>query len=1526
METTKKSRQAFISKLSEENSAFYGSPDGLGLLNVIELSFDGRWVYLFELVQNALDAGATSISIQAAEAGDALIFQHNGARSLEEKDVEGLSKVFRSTKGARSVGFMGIGFKSVFMRFQEVRVSGWHWKFRYEIDQEKGEEYGDIQRHFLGAVVPMWDDAIAIPDDAYTTRFELRRRTDENTPLKSDLSHFLPDQERTPLAILAMSGLERLEINGQIWELGAIGEGQGSFEVTVLSENENLLWRVFEVKFQPSRAAIACFLEHRKIQPSQEDRAKVHAEAARARRILGVLPLDDEGIPLPPKRGRVYATLPTEVTLPFGLHINADWLLNISRNGLREIEDNAWQRGIVSEIASVLALLLQWSAETHRSQDAARAAFKVFTRPAPEAGGLESILAEEWWLSMLRGRIGEAAVVPVWAEVPGTVDYASGRETLVPALPIARAFDEQPDLKPATLLKGRVLMNGVLGPGPGGLLHEIGLLKDMSPKELEEIWQDGLEDWWQALPEKSMHRRQLLFRLWGALAELCSDGGWKDVEFRCVRSVAGDWIEVRRAVYLNEALPAEGEPGGPAVRGLIQPFLADGFRLDSEWVASLRRQKSRDIESTVHAAAWEWIEEHAQSLGLREIVETAFGELASQKNPDWSLLIPLGQWAKHRNRADLVRWVLVRSDGEESGVPVGDSLLADPYVGHGQDVRRIWQDLRAISPSYVETDTKGSSPHEWRMFFEIAGAKGSVEVKTIKKTVSRWNPKTVAKFLGEEAKDIPQSNDSGYTLMDFDIEPSLPSSGVPREIRTAIGAWLEDGFRTLKGTGRRKATYTYYSPHERPGKLPSVWASGLSQLAWVPCDDGELRLPEDTLPGPDAAREDSPFALLSSQLLSVLDQEGVRFGTKVPEATSLRRLAKTGAQLACAELSALLSECREETRADDELFKAELSRLTVPTADNQRVKLDRLVKRAGGRLRGALGGWIVPLDRIEDPLRTELGRRDFPWDIPETTTGGQALNYILEVWRRARNSPDGLANEIRDVLPTAYVYCLDDSAKNLRLFERWQSGVHRAMVFADREWIDLANAADVYLDDIDDRRFLPRQGEFRTVTGGHLGRSRAEQLRVAEAIGLRTLSSCITMDWRNGEPLKVSAEWEFRFDLIYELVRGVRGDESTEGESEDAGVGARSRPDLVHMGELSLAITIGEVEAELVPVNARLHEGALMVAGRPLQFGADAAKELLRDFSFGQRAGLAADLTGMLTAIDNDDFGLAAEKFRRSHAPALVLSSKLQLGLDVDGNGRTESVSNQGHETSTPDDEAKADGDDEYGVETLTSGDGDNVHSRKSGTRLPEETSNDDSEEPERKDSDSMGGSYGKDRALAKQNALARELRRSLKGEIVPHSSEAETSADGTTNEAEGDGVKFLGDEEYRKAAARFEKNARREPEFGDPLQVGWDIRSTDPETQQVRLIEVKGRGRPWEGDEVVELSSAQVRKAFEADTSWYLYVVEKTDDGSYRVLPIENPVRLASKWILCGESWRMVAENSEGILDSAEFVVRAEG
>ena len=1507
MDPVEKNRRSFVEKLGYENQNFYGTLDGRGLLNVIELTFDHRWVYLYELVQNALDAGANSIALRFAEGGDALIFQHNGDRSLDEKDVEGLSKVFRSTKGARSVGFMGIGFKSIFGRFREARVSGWGWKIRYETTQVVGEKYGDVQRNLLGAVVPIWDETIVAPEHGFTTRFDMRRRTDEGVDIKSDLARFLPDDDRAPLAILAMSGLVRLEIDGQVWELGVSEEPDGSSEVTALSESEDRLWRVFSVQFQPSKEAIACFLEHRSIQPTEEDREQVYADAARARRVLGVLPLDNDGIPAPPERGHVYATLPTEVTLPFGLHVNADWLLNISRSGLREIEDNPWQRDIVDKIADILACFLEWSAGRHVQPDMAKAAFKALAEPSSEAGGMEPLLAEERWLSKLRDCIENAAVFPVWTETTDTLAYAKSADTLVLPAPLAEAFRNRPELRPTVLLKGSVLLDDALGRSALGLLRRIGLLTEMSPQQLERAWDGGLEDWWKSLPDEKGNRRRLLFRIWGAIAELASDEVWRNVDLPCVRSMTGEWFPVGEVAFLNEALPAEDEPGGPETRKFMQPFIPDANRLPSEWVAALRQRRPQEPEQAILSKAWNWLAGCARSINLPEVVKDASNALMSSSTPDWSVLAPLGYWAKHRNRPDLLTHVLVESNGDQRGVPVENALLADPYVEHGQDRRRLFLDIPVIAAVYLEGDPKNAGAHEWRTFLEKAGANGELRVRQLEERVERSEHPRVTKFLGIAA--VGESNNSGYRLLDFDIPRILPDPDAPEELRTALAAQLADGFRVLKGTGRRKTSYTYYSRYECTGNKPSAWAIKLSELAWVPCDDGELRCPRDVLKHPDPAREDVPSAKLSSEFLSVLEREGVLFGTSIPEATSLQRLLAIGFRLDAEALAEVLSECREETMTDKDrrLFDQALQNLTLPSSRIGRVPLDRIVQRTGGRVRGALGGWIVSLDRIEETLRMELEHPEFPRKFPETTTGCQALDYIRDVWRRAKSSSEGLANEVRDVLPTAYAYCLEDCVKDASLLERWKALVPEAMVFAEGEWIPLNCTNDIYFDDIEDRRFIAPRSQFRSVTGGHLGHYRHDQLRMAEAIRLPLLSSIITMEWSVGdERLPTSDDWAPRFELICELLRRVRGSEPEEGDGTEDGTG--THPRLIHVSELALDVSVGGSMAEHVPVNARLHEGALTVVGRPLQFGADAAKELLRHFSFGQRAGLAADLTGMLMAIGDADFNLAAEKFRRSHVPSFELPE--MFGSDLDSGESVDSADRSGETSETI--EPSAGAEIRRNVpEGPASGTSEQERFEPSDIATTDDIDAGASTRSEDRDTSLIGGSYTKDRALAKQNALARQLKGSLKGEILP-STEEEDVGEAETNKGSTD--KNLGDEEYREIVARYERDAGREPELGDPRQSGWDIRSTDPKTNEVRLIEVKGRGRPWDDGEVVELSGAQIRKAFDTKDSWYLYVVEKTGNDCYQVLPIANPVYVAAKWILCGESWRMIAEDAKPV------------
>ena len=1492
MTDTEKKRRC-IKSLAHENQVFYNTQDGRGVLRALDLASEHRWIYLFELVQNALDAGAKSIALRLAEE-DALIFQHDGTKEINDEDVKGLSKIFRSTKGALSVGFMGIGFKSIFRRFGEVRISGWDWTFRYEVSQERGEKFGDVQPDLIGAVTPIWDDTIEMPEADFTTRFEMRRRIDPTADLRSDLASFLPADDRTSLAILAGSGLKRLEVDGQVWELDTHEDPDGSVEATALSETEKRLWQLFPVKFTPSSEAIARFLEHRRIRPSKDESKQVYAEAARPRQVLGVLLLNNDGMPAPPKRGRVYATLPTEVMLPFGLHINADWLLNISRTGLMEIEENAWQRGLVDQIADVLSCFLGWVARTFSETDGAKAAFAALSPPTPEARGLEALLAKDRWLSRLRKRLEDAAVLPVWTEETDTLTFAKPIQVIVPPAPLAEAFKQHPALQPAVLLKGSVLRRDVLGEGARTLLRRAGLIAEMSPQDLENAWADGLENWWEVLPDAETKRRDLLFRVWGAVSKLMSQGSWSTIDLPCVRTVDGTWRSVNEVAFFNEALPSEGEPGGGETHLLIQPFFPyAACRLPESWINALRQRASqkREDEDRDLSQAWDWVENNAKSISLREVIEGATTALASSPTPDWSVLVPLGHWAMHRNRPDLLTYVLVESETHQYGTHVNEALLANPYVERGQWRRHLFPMKPPVSVAYLEQDPRNAGRHKWRDFFEKAGVQGALKVQPIESQAGRWNKGHVAKFLGLDLEDIYTSNNNGYKLLDFDIE-ELPEPGASKEARAAVAAWLEDGLRALHDKGSRKCEYFFWRSLSETGKRQSAWVAKLSELAWVPCDDGELHRPRDVLSDFDLAREGVPVAKLSPELLSVLQQEGVAFGTAIPEATLVYKLATVGSQLNAEELAELLGEIREQIATDEdghesEQFEQVVRKLAVPSSSGERIPINRVVQRVGGQLRGRLGGWVLPLERIDEVLWEELKHPDFPYEFPDTTTGEQALAYIRGVWARARSSPERLANEVRDVLPTAYAYCLKDCDEDDSLSKLWDAAVSYAAVFAEGKWIFLDDAENIYLDDLEDRRFLPENAELQIVTGGHLGNSLSDRIRTAAALELPCLSSAIEMKW-NETGKKGDPDWNDKFTLICKLLHSVRGEHVDDGDKTETDQAKYLRLCLFEKIELYVKIEKGPYKP--VPVNARLDSGVLKIAGRPVQFGADATKELLRDYSFRQRGNLAADLTGMLGAIDNEeDFWLAVEKFRRSFAPDFELPSgesgpekPVGLGNDLTNTGN---ANEPGMGSQVSEDEPM------------------NTNGKTT---------------PENGDSNSVGGSFTRDRALAKQEALKKKLEDSLKGEVTPDDEAAETSETNQGTEADGSEGGLLGDEIYRRVAMQYERELGRAPKLGDPRQEGWDIRSVDPEGSE-RLIEVKGKGCPWEGDEVVELSRAQVHKAFEmsdgqATGSWYLYVVERIDDSNYRVLPIENPAQIPGKWMLSGGAWRMIAKECRSI------------
>lgn len=1480
-------QKKFIQKLADENRKYYGSTRGRGILKAIKLSFDHSWIYIFELVQNALDAGAKTISIQIGINGNSLIFQHDGNQRLGKEDVERISQILLSDKGVSSVGFMGIGFKSIFARFRDVRISGWNWYFRFNVQYDRGDRYGDEQPDLLGAVVPIWDARIQNPSHNFTTRFELSNRIVPSEELSKDLGRFLFDDDGSLLAILANCGLRRLEVNERVWNLNVVSGSCSTSIAMAATRSRSMSWQLFEVEFQPSNEAVKCFLEQRGSSGFKEEEA-----AAQPRRVLGILPLDEDGFPASTERGRVFATLPTDVSLPFGIHINADWLLNISRTGLKEIEENAWQREIVDCIANVLARFLVWSADTYSDPAAARASFNLLAAPDPTAGGLESLFAEDRWLTTFAELLKNSAVLPVWTDKNTRLAYAAPEDSTLPPCPLADAFDEMPDLRPGVLLERKIIKGNILGNNAKDLLSQANLLNELTPLDLEQAWPKGIRQWWEAHSETEEKRQHMLLRIWAAVAELSEKEKWQNIELKCVPTVAGNWLSVEQVSRLEEELPSKNEPSGEETRDFIKPYIEVMQRVPKRLIRALQElERNNRYTSITYTKARNWFESHAQSISLASIVQEALCQLASSEDPDWSVLVPLGRWAKNRNRSDLLTYVLVDSRDGSTGVRVSRAVVAAPYVQNGVGRIRIYPENSPISKKYLDSSDDSNEIESWKNFFYQAEVKGKLKIKCLEDHSKRFERDRVAEFVGSIENDISESNGRGYKLFDYDIVPDLQSADSSLEFRSAIAPWLDEGRSELKGKGHRLTKYFYFVPEERRGTNVCTWVKKLMDIEWVPCNDDELRMPECALARKDPERPHSPFAVLSGELTRVLEKEGLKFGSAVPDTIAVHKLKAKGKMANVEELIQMLRDCRSQikSKTDKIEFAAVLESITFPLTGGRRIPLSRVVK---SRNRNLLDGWITEFREFDQSLQVELLEANFPF--PDSTTGRQALEFIRNVWKKAKATPDKLHVEEINALPFAYEYCLEDCSEDDKLLALWRDALPEAVLATGAEWIVRAEIDELFVDDLADRRYIPEEICPRAIPEEHLGITRRIQLQATDEFNLRSLKESVELSWTEGESMDVPAMWLLRIGLVCNLLM-CSGSAGGRVEFNSIEVANGNELKLVLVRELKLAVNILDSEPENVPVDARLNGNILVIAGRPNMFASDAAKELMQLFSVNQYGTFGADLTNLLLAIGNSaDFRRAVNKFCRSHARYFEISSAYEKCFTDDVGpvqGRERSVTNHLNASGKGRDQSFDGRDDPAGqCEGL-----DNdfpVGSRGASA---------------------VSGSFTQERAEAPQRALDKLLRQQLKGEIVP-------SSDVKHNDSRTSGMpsKYLGDERYRAAAARYEKERGWDPELAGPHQVGWDIRSSDPNTGAVRLIEVKGKGTPWTSGEVVELSRAQVRTAFqtalENAVGWYLYVVECGDDGSCQVLPIKNPVDIAGSWMLRGEPWRLLAENTKQI------------
>ena len=113
--------------IRKENRDRYGWDTAV--LDLLGQLYSQRTHFLFELIQNAEDAGARELTFELFE--DRLLVRHDG-RPFTEADVRGICGVGKSTKtdDLTQIGKFGIGFKSVYAYTRTPEVHSAHEHFR----------------------------------------------------------------------------------------------------------------------------------------------------------------------------------------------------------------------------------------------------------------------------------------------------------------------------------------------------------------------------------------------------------------------------------------------------------------------------------------------------------------------------------------------------------------------------------------------------------------------------------------------------------------------------------------------------------------------------------------------------------------------------------------------------------------------------------------------------------------------------------------------------------------------------------------------------------------------------------------------------------------------------------------------------------------------------------------------------------------------------------------------------------------------------------------------------------------------------------------------------------------------------------------------------------------------------------------------------------------------------------------------------------------------------------------------------
>jgi len=276
---------------------------------------------LAELVQNAEDAGATTLSLRLLDGG---LLVRNDGRPFNEQDIRAISGLFVSSKDAAATGYFGIGFKAVLTITDSPYILSGPYRFRLEQGLDPySVDSGDSN------LPPEAQEAYESLGDRGAVFWLPWREENLQHPASNPVE---PDQDVGEF-LLFLERLSRIELNGKSWMARRQPwPGEGKEIILQYPDGTERYYLVLTWK-----AAIPDDVIEEIVREMDDEEQKERWRKGPREVTLGIaLGLSQEKKPQPIEAGRMFVRLPTgqQTGLPF--HLQGRLALSLDRKRVKE--------------------------------------------------------------------------------------------------------------------------------------------------------------------------------------------------------------------------------------------------------------------------------------------------------------------------------------------------------------------------------------------------------------------------------------------------------------------------------------------------------------------------------------------------------------------------------------------------------------------------------------------------------------------------------------------------------------------------------------------------------------------------------------------------------------------------------------------------------------------------------------------------------------------------------------------------------------------------------------------------------------------------------------------------------------------------------------------------------------------------------------------------------------------------------------------------------------------------------------